>query len=728
MKLRRFLPMILLSVALIGFSACSDSSSPTTVEDGNRAPGTISANAGSGAPADGATDVGLAVTLAWSCTDSDGDALTYAVHFGTSADPALVASDLDVTTYTPATLQHDTTYHWKVVASDPDDATSSSPVWSFATIAQAVEEAITAPSTGSSTTSADLGLAFSTFAVGATSNLGHAVELQFDWGDGSSSDWRQSTTREHTWTSVGSYDVRAHARCVEHPDVVSDWSNTRTITVLDLETVSPPDVPNGAESVETGTSVAFSTGGAVSSRAHTLEYRFDWGNGSMSAWSTSASTSYTWNVASDYEVRAQARCATHPEIESDWSDAATISIHPPAETVSRPGSAPSGPANGALNGDVTFTIPYPSVSSDGHAVEHRFDWGDGTYSTWSASLEATHAWSTIGNYEVRSQGRCAEHVDIVSDWSGNAASIAINDDSESVSPPSSIHLSATIFRVNQQGTFYVSGSESSYGHEVEYRLDWGDGMFTAWQASPFYHTYTASGSYDVTAQARCTLHPEVESAWSAAETIVVDESLTPMGAPTTTSELLVGQEIIFHADPSESSDGHTLEYNFYFATTSYSFVGPQSGWSTSTSAAFTYPTPGQRYVRVRARCAEHQTVITNSPGLPVSITEPVNNETISTPSAPVGPALTEPNVPVTFTTSICTSTEGHAIEYQFKAFLSGFEVNASEWSSDPSGSVTLTSIGNHGIVAYARCAEHPEKISEESPVSICRAEVPTETR
>ena len=69
-------------------------------------------------PVDNATDVPINVALSWSCSDPDGDSLTYDIYFGTSSNPPLVKSGHTSTLYNPGTLQYNTTYYWKIVAKD----------------------------------------------------------------------------------------------------------------------------------------------------------------------------------------------------------------------------------------------------------------------------------------------------------------------------------------------------------------------------------------------------------------------------------------------------------------------------------------------------------------------------------------------------------------------------------------------------------------------------------
>ena len=84
-------------------------------------------------PSDGALDVDLDANLSWTCSDPDGDSLTYDVYFGTSSPPTQVAWNQSTTTFDPGTLDFYTTYYWKIVAWDNHDDSTAGPIWDFTT-------------------------------------------------------------------------------------------------------------------------------------------------------------------------------------------------------------------------------------------------------------------------------------------------------------------------------------------------------------------------------------------------------------------------------------------------------------------------------------------------------------------------------------------------------------------------------------------------------------------
>jgi hypothetical protein len=85
-------------------------------------------------PVNGSINQPVNLTLTWSCTDPDGDPLTYDVYFGTNNNPPIVSSNQSNTNYSPGQLNNNTTYYWKIVARDNQGATTIGLIWNFTTI------------------------------------------------------------------------------------------------------------------------------------------------------------------------------------------------------------------------------------------------------------------------------------------------------------------------------------------------------------------------------------------------------------------------------------------------------------------------------------------------------------------------------------------------------------------------------------------------------------------
>jgi hypothetical protein len=85
-------------------------------------------------PQDGSVDVPVDAALSWSCTDLDGDTLTYDVYFGDTNPPPLVGSHQPDTLYDPpGNTEYDTRHYWQIIAFDTYTDSSAGPVWSFDT-------------------------------------------------------------------------------------------------------------------------------------------------------------------------------------------------------------------------------------------------------------------------------------------------------------------------------------------------------------------------------------------------------------------------------------------------------------------------------------------------------------------------------------------------------------------------------------------------------------------
>ncbi len=113
-------------------------------------------------------------------------------------------------------------------------------------------------------------------------------------------------------------------------DTVTDTSNAVfTILASGAETVSAPYTPTGQTSGMTSTSFIFSTGGSTTSMGNSVQYMFDWDDGTTSGWLGVGVTSaaHTWSSAGTYDVRAKARCATHTTVESLWSGTQAMIIY-----------------------------------------------------------------------------------------------------------------------------------------------------------------------------------------------------------------------------------------------------------------------------------------------------------------------------------------------------------------------------------------------------------------
>ena len=89
-------------------------------------------------PAANAVNFSVTGALTWTANDDETpDELTYDVYLGKTETPGAVATNLTAATYSP-TLAASTLYYWKVVAKDPQGASTASAIGSFTTGVEAI--------------------------------------------------------------------------------------------------------------------------------------------------------------------------------------------------------------------------------------------------------------------------------------------------------------------------------------------------------------------------------------------------------------------------------------------------------------------------------------------------------------------------------------------------------------------------------------------------------------
>jgi len=426
-------------------------------------------------------------------------------------------------------------------------------------------------------------------------------------------------------------------------------AGNKTVTAVFVqiqETVSSPNAPAGPSSGKVAQSLTFTSGGSVSNLWHSIEYRFDWGDGSTSAWGgPSAATSYT-NVG-QYFVKVQARCQIHTAALSGWSmptavtisgrsiavwivgsgsvsrnpeksaynhnESVTLTAIPVAgyrfdrwegaltgnanpgtvvmtddktvtayfvqssETVTSP-NAPSGPSSGKVGQTLTLTTG-GSGSNLGHAVDYRFDWGDGTQSGWGLASQ-NHAYVSVGSYAVMAQARCQSDPGVVSGWSaGFGVSIAGH---------------TLTFSMNGSGIVTRNPDKTQYNHNEAVTLT----------ASPAAGYSFSRWGGDLEGSANPAVLTMTGDKTVMAFFDPVQETVSPPGTPGGSSSGEPGESLAYFTSESVSSLGHALEYQFDWGN------GELSGWG------FWFQNhqwffPGSYWITVRARCVLHPTILSD---------------------------------------------------------------------------------------------------------------------
>jgi len=287
-------------------------------------------------------------------------------------------------------------------------------------------ETVSQPTTLSGSTSGTPGTSYTYTTGGSTSSEGDYVQYSFDWGDGTNSGWLAvgTVSAQKSWSSSGSYAVKAHARCSLHPTVVSSWTNSLNVGIgcPVPGTPSNPSPSNGGTGVTTSVTLGWTACANTNSydvylgTSSTLSLVTNTTNTNYGVSGLSGSTTYYWKIV------AKNTCGGNTP-GSVWSFTTT------AETITTP-SVPSGETMGSVGSGYTYQTG-GSTSSFDHSIQYLFDWGDGTNSGWLAvgTTSASKSWAASGTYSVRAMARCSTHQSTTSSWS-SAKSVSISGGGE----------------------------------------------------------------------------------------------------------------------------------------------------------------------------------------------------------------------------------------------------------------------------------------------------------
>ena len=119
--------------------------------------------------------------------------------------------------------------------------------------------------------------------------------------------------------------------------VGGDWKTGKGVLLhfSNQETISTPTI-SGPNAGTTGTTYTYTAAKATSNVGHSVQYLFQWGDGTDSGWlpkgKTSASKS--WDSPNNYNVKVGARCATDTYTVSDWSSEIPVNISVPISLTS----------------------------------------------------------------------------------------------------------------------------------------------------------------------------------------------------------------------------------------------------------------------------------------------------------------------------------------------------------------------------------------------------------
>ncbi|MGI6496460.1 MAG: choice-of-anchor D domain-containing protein [Kiritimatiellia bacterium] len=305
-------------------------------------------------------------------------------------------------------------------------------------------------------------------------------------------------------------------------DTVSLFGNGREAQVITIQPVTGPAAGVRTEALSFSTQAADNYDG-------TLEYRFDWGDASTSAWAAASSQSHAWGTTGTFSVRAQARSG-ETLLESAWTAAHSLSI--------------TNTRILRLSGDLTgSTLAFGNVQLTKSATKTLRVSNDGTgpievtaiavpaafaVDVQAFTLQAGGSTNVLVTFAPAVLGEASGTLAITSDALSGVSECTVAGtgiETEFVSTPDA--PAGPDGAVRTRFVEFTAYATNLYGHTVRYRFDWGDASTSEWsRAASQQHPWAETGEFHVRAQAQCEDHPEVISEWSAPSTISITNVIT----------------------------------------------------------------------------------------------------------------------------------------------------------------------------------------------------------
>jgi len=180
------------------------------------------------------------ITLEWNDNSDNED--HFILEYSANSTGNWVALDTlasNTTEYGPISFVSDDTFHFRIYASNAQGNSEFSNLLDI--IFQQPEETLTQPERPAGESSPIVFQSYTYTTTGATSSLGHTLEYQFNWGDGTTSTWTTSTSASNAWSAAGPYSVTVTARCQDHPEK-SASSDPLNVNVQNISQLATPQI------------------------------------------------------------------------------------------------------------------------------------------------------------------------------------------------------------------------------------------------------------------------------------------------------------------------------------------------------------------------------------------------------------------------------------------------------------------------------------------------------
>jgi hypothetical protein len=452
-----------------------------------------------------------------------------------------------------------------------------------------------------------------------------AVQYQFKWGDGGSSDWTSSPTAIHSFSSPGSYPVVLVVRAaVPAAAAAPRQLQSEPVTIR----VQPPVVAPrptlllraNQQQPTAGQTVVF-TGSLQPATSGPIQYFFDWGDSTTSGWGPSASASHSFAAERTYIVILAARIGDPIEGAPQMLRTRLAINVQPAPVISHNLVLTSNASQLQVGQAASFS---GTLSPPAARARYRFLWGDQTVSNVTPDPSESHAYSAPGSYRVVLVAQVgAEQIQ------SNTVAIEVRN--------------ITVYRLDltTNTTEIAAGRSVNFTARLEplndaasYVFVWDDGTpATTTGLTTVPHAFMTAGSHTVSVNA--IVDDRKIPGNPVSVTVLPPPNAVSLSANSTRPE--VNQIVEFHASILPENIG--AEYQFNWGD------GAISSWSSSPNQTHNYTSSGPRSAFVTARAAG---ISVQSAALPIAVQpvpSPPPNDGNSTdsqipPSTNTGPTTT----------------------------------------------------------------------------------------
>jgi len=291
-------------------------------------------------PTNGALNTFLDIILRWDGGDPDENPVTYDLYFDTVNPPTLYLANLTNTYYNIGQLEYETTYFWKIIATDNQTNSTEGPLWNFTTIPNYPPEIPFDPSPGDLSTNVIIETDISWNCIDPEDhtifyNVYHGITNPPDLIEDELID-NSYMLDTHDFNTTYFWKIIAHDKY----GAVSEgpiWSYTTRPNTAPNTPIIYGDMLGKADVEHT-----YSVENLYDAEEDNIFVLFDWGDNTTSGWlgpytnNDQINISHVFNDDGYYNVKAKLKDSYG--FESNWSEPLNVQIDgtPPELGISRP--------------------------------------------------------------------------------------------------------------------------------------------------------------------------------------------------------------------------------------------------------------------------------------------------------------------------------------------------------------------------------------------------------